>query len=116
MMDALHTALLTLHFLGLAAILGGSLEQWRTGGKITTPVVVWGARLQVLTGLGLAALIFTGDDADDANHTKIGIKLLVALAIAAVAEMNAKKATIANAARIIVAMTAVNIIIAVAWK
>lgn len=114
-MNVVHTVLLVLHFLGLAAILGGSLEQWRTGGKITTPVALWGARAQVVTGLALAALIFTGDDADDANHTKIGIKLLVALAIAAVAEMNARKAAIANSARLIVAMTAVNIVIAVAW-
>ena len=114
-MNVLHTVLLVLLFAGLAAILGGSLEQWRTGGKLTSPVVLWGARAQVLTGLALAALVFTGDDADDANHTKIGIKLLVALAVAAIAEMNAKKDAVANSARLIVAMTAVNVIIAVAW-
>ena len=114
-MNVVHTVLLVLHFLGLAAILGGSLEQWRRNEGITSPVALWGARAQLLTGLALAALIFTGDDADDANHTKIGIKLLVALAIAAVAERNAKKPAIANAARLIVAMTAGNIVIAVAW-
>jgi len=114
-MDALHATLLILHFLGLAAILGGSLEQWRTGGKLTTPVTLWGARAQLVTGLALAALVFTGDDADDANHMKIGVKLLVALGVAAVAEMNAKKTVMAQSARLIVALTAVNVIVAVAW-
>lgn len=115
-MDALHTALLILHFLGLAAIFGGALEQWRTGAKLTSPVTLWGARAQILTGLALAGLIFTGDEADHANHMKIGIKLLVALAIAAVAEMNLKKPTIPNSARVIVGLAAVNVVVAVAWS
>jgi len=114
-MDALHTTLLILHFLGLAAIFGGALEQWRTGGTLTTPVTLWGARLQVVTGLALAALVFTGDDADDANHMKIGVKLLVALAVAAIAEMNAKKTVVARSASIIVGLSAINVIVAVAW-
>ncbi len=115
-MEALHTTLLILHLLGLAAILGGSLEQWRTAGKLTSPVTLWGARAQLVTGLALVALIFTGDDAEDANHMKIGIKLLVAVAVAAVAEMNAKKSKIAHSARLIAALTVVNVIVAVAWK
>lgn len=115
-MDALRTTLLILHFVGLAAILGGALEQWRTSAKFTSPVTLWGARAQLLTGLALAALIFTGDDAADANHMKIGVKLLVALAVVALAEMNAKKAVIANSERFIVALTVVNVVVAVAWK
>lgn len=114
-MDALQTTLLILHFLGLAAIIGGSLEQWRTSGRLTTPVTLWGARAQLVTGLALAALLFTGDDAEDANHMKIGVKLLIALGVVAVAEMNAKKAVMANSARLVVGLTAVNVIVAVAW-
>ena len=114
-MDALQTTLLILHILGLAAILGGSLEQWRTSGKLTTPVTLWGARAQLLTGLALAALVFEADDGADVNQMKIGVKLLIALAVVAVAEMNAKKVTIPNSARLIVALTAVNVIVAVAW-
>ncbi len=115
-MDALATTLLILHLIGLAAILGGALEQWRSSAKLTSPVTLWGARAQIVTGLALAALVFTGDDAEDANHMKIGVKLVVMLAVAAVAEMNVKKATIAYSARIIVALTVVNVIVAVAWK
>lgn len=115
-MDALQTTLLILHFLGLAAILGGSLEQWRTSGKLTSPVILWGARAQLLTGLALAGLAFSGDETDQPSVTKISIKLLIALAVVAVSEMNVKKVTIPNSARLIVALTAVNVIVAVAWK
>lgn len=115
-MDALQTTLLVLHFLGLAAILGGALEQWRTGGKLTSPVVLWGARAQLLTGIALAGIVSAGDDADAPSPAKLAVKLMVALAVVAVAEINAKAPKIPNAARLIVAMTAVNIIIAVAWK
>lgn len=114
-MDALQTVLLILHFLGLAAILGGSLEQWRTGGKLTSPVTLWGARAQLLTGLALAGLVSAGDEADAPSPAKLAVKLLVMLAVVAVAEMNAKKDKIPHSARLIVAMTAVNVVVAVAW-
>lgn len=114
-MDPLQTALLILHFLGLAAIIGGSLEQWRTGGTLTSPVTLWGARAQLLTGLALAAIVSMGDDADAPSPAKLAVKLLIALAVVAVAEMNARKVVFAKSAPIIVALTAVNVIVAVAW-
>lgn len=115
-MDALQTVLLILHFLGLAAILGGSLEQWRGGGKLTTPITLWGARAQLLTGLALAGIVSASNEEDAPSPAKLAVKLVIALAVVAVAEMNAKKPTVANSARLIVALTAVNIIVAVAWK
>lgn len=114
-MDALHTALLVLHFLGLAAIFGGAVESWRTARATTSPVTLWGARAQVVTGLALAALIFTGDDADDANHIKITVKLVIALVIAGIAEANARKAVMKQAALVIAILAAINVIVAVAW-
>ncbi|NTV38438.1 MAG: hypothetical protein HGA51_00550 [Demequinaceae bacterium] len=115
-MDALQTVFLILHFLGLAAILGGSLEQWRTGGKLTTLVTLWGARAQLITGLALAGIVSSGNDDDTPSPAKLAVKLVIALAVAAVAEMNAKKPTIANSARLMVALTTVNVIVAVAWN
>jgi len=114
-MDALQTVFLILHFLGLAAILGGSLEQWRAGGKLTTVVTLWGARAQLLTGLALTGIVSASDDGDAPAPAWLAVKLLIALAVAAIAEMNAKKATVPNSARLIVALTAVNVVVAVAW-
>ena len=115
-MDALQTVLLILHFLGLAAILGGSLEQWRNGGKLTSPVTLWGARAQFLTGLALAGIVSSSSDDGAPSPAKLAVKLVITLAVVAVAEMNAKKSVIANSARLIVAVTAVNVVVAVAWK
>jgi uncharacterized membrane protein SirB2 len=113
-MHALETIFLILHLLGLAAILGGALEQWRTSAKLTSPVTLWGARAQLLTGLALAGIVSSSSDGAP-SAAWMSVKLLIALAIVAVSEMNAKKVTIANSARLIVALTTVNVIVAVAW-
>ncbi|KGN32888.1 membrane protein [Knoellia sinensis KCTC 19936] len=84
-MDLLKTLVLVLHLLGLLAIVGSVVI--RRG--VPTPALVWGARAQILTGLVLVGLAEAGDG--DVNHMKIGIKLLVALAVAACAEIAAAR-------------------------
>ena len=84
-MDFLTEIFVLLHLLGMAAIIGGWLAT-RWGGGTIAPVV-WGARAQLVTGLILVAFAETGDD--PVNHPKIGVKLLVAIAVAACAEMAA---------------------------
>ena len=101
--------------MGLAAILGGALEQWRTSAKLTSPVTLWGARAQLITGLALAGIVSSSNSDGAPSAGWMAVKLLIALAVVAVSEMNAKKVTIANSARIIVALTTVNVIVAVAW-
>lgn len=114
-MSALRTILLVLHFIGLAAILGPFLDQLRADTKRITTAMVWGARAQIVTGLALAGLAFSGDNEPD--HVKIAVKLLVALAIVAIAEMTRKKTTdISWAYWAVGALTTVNIIVAVVWR
>ena len=48
-----------------------------------------GARAQLVTGLVLVGLAETGDE--ELNNTKVGVKLLVAVAVAACAEVAAAK-------------------------
>lgn len=50
-----------------------------------TPALVWGARAQLVTGLILVGLAEMDDG--DVNHAKIGVKLVVAIAVAACAEI-----------------------------
>ena len=114
-MHAFETTFLILHLLGLAAILGGSLEQWRTSSKLTTPVTLWGARAQLLTGLALAGIVSSRHEDGAPSPAWLAVKLVIALAIVAVSEMNAKKVKIAHSARVIVALATVNVIVAVAW-
>lgn len=112
-MDLVRDILLVAHLLGLAAIMGPVLAQLRSSTKSITPVMVWGARAQIVTGVLLAGLVSMGDDA---NHWKIGTKLLLALAVAGVAESQARKAgSNARAYWIIGGLTLVVIAVAVIW-
>jgi hypothetical protein len=78
--------LVVLHLLGAAAIIGPWLAAPRAG-RIRT-AMVWGARAQVVTGIVLVGLHeMSSDPADALNRTKIGVKLVVALACAACAEI-----------------------------
>jgi hypothetical protein len=81
-MDLLHDVLLFLHLLGVAAIVGSAVFVAR--GKVT-PALLWGARAQIVTGLLLVAVAGSGDD--PVNNAKVGVKLVVALAVAACAEI-----------------------------
>jgi hypothetical protein len=85
-MELLTHLVVVLHLLGLAAIIGSAVFVAR---GVPTPALVWGARAQILTGLILVGLGEAGDD--PVNHTKIGVKLLVALGVAACAEIAAAR-------------------------
>ncbi|MDN4481576.1 hypothetical protein [Demequina muriae] len=114
-MNALRYALLILHFIGLAAILGPFLEQWRHQAKRVTTVMLWGARAQIVTGLALAAVAFAGDNEPD--HVKLAFKLVVALAVAGIAEVGAKRGDRAGWAwQAVGVLTLVNLVIAVVWR
>jgi hypothetical protein len=75
------------HLLGMAAVIGSAVFVAR--GR-STPALVWGARAQLVTGLVLVGLAEMGDESVD--HAKIGVKLGVAIAVAACAEIAAAKA------------------------
>jgi hypothetical protein len=85
-MSVLIGVLVVLHLLGAAAIIGPWLAAPREG-RIRM-AMVWGARAQVVTGIVLVGLHEMSSDPSDAlNRTKIGVKLVVALACAACAEI-----------------------------
>lgn len=79
-MEFLHQVLLFLHLLGMAVLVAAFLLQRRTAAR--GPLnAAWlhGAGLQLVTGLALVGVIEV--QRDDVNHAKIGVKLLVALAV-----------------------------------
>ncbi|EKA62542.1 hypothetical protein B277_01664 [Janibacter hoylei PVAS-1] len=90
-MDALHLILYILHMLAMLAIVVGPAVPGR--GHL---VQVWGARLQLLIGLGLTGLAEAGDD--PVNHAKIGTKLVIMIAVLACAEIGNAKAKRGEAA------------------
>lgn len=113
-MEALETVVLITHLVGMAAIVGGGLEQWRVGERGITKVILWGARAQIVTGVFLAGLAF-GEEGDPPNHWKIAVKFLVALGVAGLCETGARrdKATRMWAGALL--LTLINVTVAVAW-
>jgi hypothetical protein len=113
-MDLLHDLLLFLHILGVAAIVGSAVFVARGG---VTPALLWGARVQIVTGLLLVAVDEAGTE--PVNQAKIGVKLVVALAVVACAEIagvrsrrGAPVPTLVHAAG---ALALVNTAVAVFW-
>ena len=87
-MELVIRLFVVLHLLGMAAILGGWIAA-RAGSTSFAPLV-WGARAQVVTGLLLVGLNEMNDES--LIHAKVAVKLLVAIAVAACAEIAAARA------------------------
>lgn len=86
-MDILHSLLLFLHLVGTAALVGGWLATFK---KPT--VLQWqhiGAWVQLVTGLLLVGLLEMQDG--DLNHMKIGIKLIILIAVLVAAIIGRRK-------------------------
>ena len=78
--------LVVLHLLGAAAIIGPWLAAPRSG-RIRM-AMVWGARAQLVTGILLVGLHeMSSDPADELIRAKIGVKLVIAVACVACAEI-----------------------------
>jgi hypothetical protein len=106
-----------LHFLGLAAILGGWLSV-RLGASRGITVLVWAARVQLLIGVVLVGLLEVVGS--ELNMAKIAVKLVVALAAVACAEIGSarqRKGTPAPRLLDLAAVFAViNVMVAVLWR
>ncbi|MFC9789625.1 hypothetical protein [Rhodococcus sp. NPDC127528] len=124
-MTAAIDIFLILHFIGLAAIIGSWMTVLKEPRVI--PGMLHGAILQVVSGLALVGL----NEANDAtlNHTKVAVKLVIAVVILvlAVVGLRQPKATAASESGVAVAtdtatlaqaigiLAIVNVIIAVVW-
>ncbi|WP_040835398.1 hypothetical protein [Nocardia brevicatena] len=83
-MDFVYNVVIVTHLLGMAALVGGYVA----GQPAVNSVMVWGARLQIITGLVLVGMAESIGSLDkDLNMVKIGVKLVVAFLVAAFAEM-----------------------------
>ena len=114
-MEILENIVLLLHLLGMAAIVGSAVFVARGA---ATPALVWGARAQLVTGLILLGILEAGTTAVD--HAKYGVKLLVALAVVACAEIAAARGKKGEARPELVtaagALAILNAAIAVLWE
>ena len=115
-MELLIEGLAGIHMLVAAGIIVAWL-MYRFQGASLTPMV-WAARVQLLLGVALVGLIEGGTD-EQLNHTKIAVKLLVALAVVACVEIANSKARKGEPRPMLVdiagALTVVNVLVAFLW-
>ncbi|RCV47737.1 hypothetical protein [Marinitenerispora sediminis] len=111
-MDIVYSALVFLHLLGMAGIIAGWLLQLIAKHSAAPKAILHSSLLQLATGLLLVGVAEMGDG--DLNHVKIGVKVVVAFAVAVVGLLNLRKPDLklANAAG---ALTVLNVGIAVFW-
>jgi hypothetical protein len=82
--DLVYNIVVVTHLLGMAALVGGYLA----GQPAVNEVMVWGARLQLITGVALVGMAESIDTlGKDPDMTKISVKLLLAVLVTAFAEM-----------------------------
>ncbi|MFE3442955.1 hypothetical protein ACFXNW_07980 [Nocardia sp. NPDC059180] len=84
-MDLIYNVVVVTHLLGMAAVVGG----YAASQPVVSELMVWGARLQLITGIILVGLAESIDSLDkDLDMVKIGFKLAISVLVAAFAEMS----------------------------
>lgn len=115
-MQFVYDLIVILHFIGLASLLGGFLVQMSSSEKGVNPAMLHGALTQLVTGLLMVGLIESGSVDEEANMTKISVKLGIVVVITVLAFIGRRKQPPQVALwGIIGALTLANVVIAVLW-
>jgi hypothetical protein len=117
-MEFLYNLIVVLHFLGLASLIGGWLVQLRTPAeRLINSAMLHGVLVQLVTGVILVGLAEGVDSLDrDVDNAKIGVKLLVALAVAVLCWLNRKRPIVPDGLYLLVGGLAIaNVVVAVYW-
>ena len=115
-MNALRLILLYLHLIGFALLLGGAAAQYLSGTIRINPAMLWGAIAQLVTGLGLAAPLRGGGDAEP-DPAKLAVKLIVAIMICVMVFFSRRRETVNTGHFLaIVGLTLANAAVAVFWR
>lgn len=116
-MDFARDLLLVLHIIGLASIIGGFLVQTRSTRKRIEPAMLHGALTALVTGILLVGVAeMSGRDLPDQFHIKIGVKLVIALVIAAIAWRRRKAESVSTGEwGAVGGLAVVNVVLAVFW-
>lgn len=113
-MEALRLVLLYAHLIGFALLLGGAVAQYVSGRLRINAAMLWGASIQVLTGLALSAPLRHGAEPAPA---KLVTKLVLGLAIFAMVFFSRKRETVNRGHFLgIVGLTLINAAVAVFWR
>ena len=113
-MEALRLVLLYAHLIGFALLLGGAVAQYVSGRIRINPAMLWGATIQVVTGLALSAPLPRPHQPEPA---KLVVKAVVGIVIFAMVFF-ARRRTEVNKGHFLAAvgLTLTNAAVAVFWR
>ncbi|MGW0431566.1 hypothetical protein ACWDV4_03295 [Micromonospora sp. NPDC003197] len=113
-MEALRLVLLYAHLIGFALLLGGGIAQYVTGRLRINAAMLWGAIIQVVSGIGLSAPLRDGNEPSPA---KLITKLVLALAIFVMVFFSRKREEVNRGHFLaIIGLTLVTAAVAVFWR
>lgn len=114
-MEILRQVLLYLHLIGFAGLLGGAAVQYFSGHIRINRVMLWSSLAQIVTGLGLAAPLRGGGDAEPAP-AKLAVKLAIALVIGVMVFFSRNREVVNRGHFLgIIALTLANAAVSVFW-
>ena len=114
-METLELALVFVHLLGMAAIVGGYLSGIAAATKRLSAGMVHGALLQIVSGVALLGIAESGSDPVD--HAKYAVKILVVAVITKLAWPRRRAASVQSSTYHAIGLLAIaNVAIAVFWK
>lgn len=112
-MDILKNSFEFIHFLGLAALIGGAFVQWNAAVKQASPTMLWGARVQLITGIILLALVEMTEK--QVQHAKFAVKLVVLIAILGILESSRRRGLSSNGYWASLGLSVLNVALSLFW-
>jgi hypothetical protein len=113
-MEALRLVLRYAHLIGFAVLLGGAVAQYVSGKIRINPPMLWGAAIQVVTGLALAAPLPRDHQPDP---VKLAVKGVIAVLIFVMVFFSRKRPEVNKGHFLaIVGLTLVNAAVATFWR
>ncbi len=114
--EVLRLVLRYAHLVGFALLLGGAVVQYLSGRVRINQPMLWGAVVQVVTGLALSAPLRGGGD-DEPSPVKLGVKLVLAIMIFVMVFFSRRRATVNRGHFLaIIGLTLVNAAVATFWR
>ena len=115
-MEALRLILRYAHLIGFALLLGGAIAQFVSAKLRINPAMLWGSIIQLLSGIGLAAPLRGGGDAEP-SPIKLAVKGVIAILIFVMVFFSRKRAEVNRGHFIgVITLTLANAAVAVFWR
>lgn len=114
-MELVRQALLFLHLLGMASLVGGALVQMSARERVVNAAMLHGASTQLVTGVLLVGVLEVLDAG--ADNVKLAVKAAVAVVVMGLVVVGRRRATVSEGVFFgVVGLAVANVAVAVFWR